>query len=187
MNKLKKNNKAPLLYNIMLCASFQIHWWIQTGVTVRKTLDSGQNVCATFWSHQWTQTSGTVQKHWILVKIGNFFVLCDLQICQMILKEIERIFYDASRLMNHFIAISEFKLEFKIEDFLVSWDLQIWQMRLKNNRTPPFCYFRLCASFRSHWWIQAGVTVRKHPIWVKKMMIFLAVWPWNLTDDLEKQ
>ena len=31
-----KNNKARLLYYIKLCVSFQIHQWIQTGVTVRK-------------------------------------------------------------------------------------------------------------------------------------------------------
>ena len=31
-----KKNRAPLLYYIKLCASFQIHQWIQTGVTVRK-------------------------------------------------------------------------------------------------------------------------------------------------------
>ena len=29
-------------------------------------------------------------------------------------------------------------------------------------------------------------TVRKRPIWVK-IVDFLAVWPWNLTNDLEKQ
>ena len=40
--------------------------------------------------------------------------------------------------------------------------------------------------FHSHQWIQAGVIVRKHPILVKSDD-FLAVWPWNLTDDLEKQ
>ena len=31
-----KNNKAPLLYYIKLCVSFQIHWWIQTEVSLRK-------------------------------------------------------------------------------------------------------------------------------------------------------
>ena len=119
-------------------------------------------------------------------------------------------------------------------------DLEIWRMTLKNNRAPLLCYFKLYASFRSHWWIQAGVTVRKRPIWVKiddffslvtlqfdvwpwktighlfyatssfvhhfvaigdfklelqsgnaqsgsNSAIFKAVWPWNLTDDLEKQ
>ena len=31
-----KNNRALLLYYVKLCASFQIHWWIQTGFTVQK-------------------------------------------------------------------------------------------------------------------------------------------------------
>ena len=33
-----KNNRAPLLSNIKLYASFHHHMWIQTGVTVRKRL-----------------------------------------------------------------------------------------------------------------------------------------------------
>ena len=49
----------------------------------------------------------------------------------------------------------------------VPCDLEIWWMTLKNNRAPLQCYFKLCASFRSHWWFQTGVTVRKRPIWVK--------------------
>ena len=58
-------------------------------------------------------------------------------------------------------------------------------MTFKNNRTPLLWYFKLCAAFRSHWWIQTGVTVRKRPIWVK-CYAFRAVWPWNLTDDLQQ-
>ena len=46
-------------------------------------------------------------------------------------------------------------------------------MTLWNNRAPLLCYFKLCASFRSHWWIQTWVTVRKHPILVK-LVIFLS-------------
>ena len=53
-----KSNRAPLLYYVNLCASFQIHRWIQTGVTVRKL--SGQN--------------------------RHFFVPCDLEIWWMTLK-----------------------------------------------------------------------------------------------------
>ena len=124
--------------------------------------------------------------------------------------------------------------------FLEPCDLEIWRMTLKNNRAPLLCYFKLYASFRSHRWIQTGVTVRKRPIWVKiddffsrvtlqfdvwpwktighlfyatlsfmhhfvaigdfklelqsgnaqfrsNSTIFIVVWPWNLTDDLEKQ
>ena len=46
-------------------------------------------------------------------------------------------------------------------------DLEILRMTLKNNRACLLCYFKLCASFRTHWWIRTGVTVRKRPIWVK--------------------
>ena len=91
-----KNNRAPLLYYIKLCALFQIHQWIQTGFTVRK--------------------------HSVRVKIDVF--------CPM-------------------------------------WPRNLTDMALKNNKTPLPSYFKLCASFRSHWWIQTGVTVLKSPIWVK--------------------
>ena len=68
----------------------------------------------------------------------------------------------------------------------VPCDLEIWWMTLENNRASRLCCFKLCVTFHSHRWIQSGVTVRKRPIWVK-FAIFRAVWPWNLTDDLEKQ
>ena len=51
--------------------------------------------------------------------------------------------------------------------FLEPRDLEIWQMTLQNNTAPLLCYFKLCASFGSHWWIQTWVTVQKRPIWVK--------------------
>ena len=123
--------------------------------------------------------------------------------------------------------------------FLEPCDLEIWRMTLQNNRAPLLCYFKLCASFHTHWWFQISVTVRKRSIRVKiddflsrvtlkfdgwpsktighlfydtsssvqhfmaigefklelqsgnaqsgsNSTIFSAVWPWNLTDDLEK-
>ena len=51
--------------------------------------------------------------------------------------------------------------------YVTPYDLEIWWMTLESNRAPLQCYFKLCAAFRSHWWIQTGVTVRKRPIWVK--------------------
>ena len=51
--------------------------------------------------------------------------------------------------------------------FFSPCDLDIWWMTPKNNRAPLLCYFKVFASFRSHWWIQTGVTVRKRLIWVK--------------------
>ena len=49
----------------------------------------------------------------------------------------------------------------------VPCDLKIWWMTLENNRASLLCCYKLCATFHSHWWIQTGVTVRKHPIRVK--------------------
>ena len=110
-----ENNRAPLLYYIKLCASFQIHRWIQIGITVRKR---------SIW-----------------VKIGNFLSRVTLKFDRWHRKTIEHLFYVASSFVYHFTAISEFKLE------LQSGNAQFWL----------------------------------------KSMIFLAVWPWNLKDDLQKQ
>ena len=54
-----KNNRAPLLGNIKLYASFHHHMWIQTGVTVRKRLSwVVTSVTLTFdlwpWPFAWT-------------------------------------------------------------------------------------------------------------------------------------
>ena len=164
-----KNNRASLLCYFKLCVSFRTHWWIQIGSYSPETPNLGQ-----------------------------------------------------------------------IRRFLEPCDLEIWRMTLKNNRAPLLCYFKLCAAFHTHWWIQTGVTVWKRPIWVKyddffsrvtlkfhgwpsktighlfyatssfvqyfiaigefklelqsgnaqsgsNLSIFSAVWPWNLTDDLQKQ
>ena len=41
------------------------------------------------------------------------------------------------------------------------WDLEIWQMTLKNNRAPLLSNIKLCASFHHYMSIQTVVTVRK--------------------------
>ena len=51
--------------------------------------------------------------------------------------------------------------------FFAQCDLEIWWMTLKSNRAPFLCYFKLCASFHNHQWIQTRVRVQKRPIWVK--------------------
>ena len=93
-------------------------------------------------------------------------------------KIVGHLFCTTSSFVHHFKSISEFKLELqsgKSETpnlgqnrwFYLTCDLEIWRMTLKNKRVPLLCYFKLCASFRSHWWIQTGVTVQERPIWVK--------------------
>ena len=90
-------------------------------------------------------------------------------------KTIGHLSFAVSNFVQHFIAIGEFKLELesgnpqsrsKSTIVLAVWP---WNLTddLQNNRAPLLCYFRLCAAFRSHWWIQTGFTVPKRPIWVK--------------------
>ena len=110
-----KNNRAPLLYYVNLCASFQFHRWIKTGVTTGKRP--------------------------IRVKIGNFFSPVTLKFNGCHWKTIGHLFYTTLSFVYHFKAIGEFKLELQSGN----------------------------AQFRS------------------KFAIFCSVWPWNLTDDLEKQ
>ena len=80
-----ENNRAPLLYYMKLCASFQSHRWIQTGVIVWK-----RSIC---------------------VKIDNFLSRVTLKFDGWPWKTTGHLFYDASSFVHHFIAISEFKLE----------------------------------------------------------------------------
>ena len=80
-----QHKRAPLLYHIKLRASFRIHRWIQTEVTVRQRS--------------------------IQVKIDNFFSCVTLKFDGWPWKTIGHLFYVASSLVHHFIAISEFKLE----------------------------------------------------------------------------
>ena len=79
-----QNNRAPLLYYIKLCASFQIHRWIQIGITVGKR---------SIW-----------------VKIDNFLSRVTLKFDRWHRKTIEHLLYVASSFVYHFTAISELKL-----------------------------------------------------------------------------
>ena len=81
------------------------------------------------------------------------------------------IHYDTNKAnLRDLIAATGLVILLKLDSnprFFSLCDLEIWWMTPKNNRTPLLCYFRLFASFRSHWWIQTGVAVWKRLIWVK--------------------
>ena len=63
-------------------------------------------------------------------------------------------------------------------------------MTLKNKRAPLLYFIKLCASFHSHQWMLTGVTVRKHPIWVKiddfssLATLKFGRWPWKTIGHL---
>ena len=80
-----ENNRVTLLYYIKFCASFQIHRWIQIGVTVRKR---------SIW-----------------VKIDNFLSRVTYKFYGWPSKPIGHHFYATSSFVYYFVAIGEFKLE----------------------------------------------------------------------------
>ena len=111
---------------------------------------------------------------------------------------IGHLFYVTSTFVHHFVAIGEFKLKLqsgkcsiwvKIEIFR---DGLLWNLmdKLENNRTHLLCYVKLCTSFRSHRWIQTGVTVRKLLIRMKIGNVLSLVtwkfdgWFWKTTGYL---
>ena len=60
------------------------------------------------------------------------------------------------------------QIGFKSTIFQPVWPCNLVNdLEKKNNRTPPQCYVKFCASFQINWWIQTGVTVRKCSIQVK--------------------
>ena len=151
------NKRAPLLCYFKLCASFHSHLWINKANL--RDLTAG---------------TGLV----ILLKLDSnrrFFARVTLKFDGWSRKIIRHVFYTTSSFVYHFRSISEFKLELQSGNaqsgsnsmiFLAVWPCN-FMYDLENNRAPFLCYFKLCASFRSHWWIQTGVTVWERPIWVK--------------------
>ena len=134
-----KNNRAPLWYNVKLCASFQIHLWIQTRVTVWKwsicvkisnffvpcdleiwwmTSKNHRAIflcyiklCASFQSHRWFKTGVTVRKCSIRVIIGDFLSRVTLKFNGWPWKIIGHLFYVVLSFVHHIIDIRWFKIK----------------------------------------------------------------------------
>ena len=135
--------------------------------------DSSSLVHHFFHSHWWIQTGVTVRKRPIGVKIDDFVSRVTLQFGVWPWQTISHHFYTTSSFVHHFIANGEFKLKSQSRNAqfgsISTIFRAVWPSNLTydlDNRAPLLWYLKLCASFHSHWWIKTGVTVRKHPIWV---------------------
>ena len=88
------------------------------------------------------------------------------------------------------IGNAQFRMTYQNWWFLSRVTLKFDRWPLKSNRAPLLCYFKLWASFRSHLWIQTGVTVRKHPSQIKISDFLSHVtfkfdgWPWKRIGQL---
>ena len=164
-----KNNRAPLLCYFKLYASFRSHWWTQTWVTVRKRP--------------------------IRVKIDDFFRRVTLQFDVWPWKTIGHLFYSTSSFVHHFEAIGEFKLELQSGNAQFGSNSTIFYSRvtLKFEGWPwkTIGHLSYATSSFVHHFVAIGVLELElesgKAQFGSNSTIFRAVWPWNLTDDLEKQ
>ena len=130
-----KNNRAPLLYYVKHCASFQSRLLILIGVTVRK--------------------------RWIPVKIDDFCPVWP----RNLMDDLENPYGTSSILPQALCIISKpsvyTNLSYSPETpnmrqnlrFFVLCGIEICWTTLKNNRAPLLCCFKLGASHHSHQWI----------------------------------
>ena len=160
--------RAPLLGYVKLCALFQSHQPIQTGVTVWK--------CS------------------IQVKIGDFLSHVTLKFDGRPWKTIGRyLFYATSSLVHHFVTIGQFKLELHSGNTQFRWKsvifCSVWPWNLTHYLTIGHLPYAT-SSFVHHF-----VTIGEFKLesqsgndqFGSKTTIFSRVWPQNLTGDFEKQ
>ena len=162
-------NRAPLLYHIKLCAPFQIHRWFHTWVTVRKRL--------------------------IRVKIGGILshvtLKCDgwpWQKNRTPLLYYIKLYasFQSHGWIQTVVTVRKRSIRVKIGIFLsrvtVKYDGGPWKTigHLSNAVSSLVHYFIAIGEFKLE--IQSGNAQFR-----SNLTIFLALWPWNLMDDLEKQ
>ena len=163
-----ENNREHLLYYIKHFASFQIHWWIQTEIRVRKR---------SIW-----------------VKIGDFLSHVTLKFDRWPWKTIGHLFYTTSSIVHHFKAMGEFKLEVKSGNpqFGSKSAIFLSHVTLKFDGWPWKTIghlFYTTSSFLRHFKAIGEFKLElqsRNAQFGSKSAIFCPVWPWNLTDDLEK-
>ena len=158
-----ENNRATLLYYIKLCASFQIHGWSETWVTIWK--------CS------------------IRVKIGDFLSSVTLKFDEWLWKTLGHLFYTTLSFVHHSKAMGEVKLELesgnaqfgsKSATFCPVWPWYLTDDLENEKGTSPMLLQALCIiSNHFYMWIQTGVTVRKRLSRVMtSVTLTFYLWPW---------
>ena len=164
-----ENNRAPLLCYFNLFASFRTHWWIQTLVTVRKRS--------------------------IRVKINDILSRVTLKFDGWPSKTIGHLLHATSSFVHHFIPIGEFKLELQSGDGQFGSNSTIFRAVRPCNLTDDLAK-TIGHFFYATWsFVQHLIAIGEFKLELQSgnaqsgsnSTIFRAVWPWNSTDDLEKQ
>ena len=207
-----ENNRASFLCCSELCVTFHSHRWIQTWVTVRKhpiwvkiwrmTLKNNRapllcyfKLYASFRSHRWIQAGVTVRKRLIWVKIDDFFSRVTFQLHIWPWKTIRHLLNGTSSFVHHFVAIGDFKLELQSGNAQFGSNLTIfralWPCNLTYDLEKTIGHLFYSTSSFVHHFVNIGVLKLElqtgNAQFGPNSTIFRAVWPWNVTDDLQKQ
>ena len=166
---MTSKNKALLLYYIKLCASFQIHLWSPTWVTVQK--------CS------------------IRVKIDDFFFGMTLKFVGWPWITSGHLIYTTLSFVQHFKPTGILKLELQSGNLQFGSKLAIFckGMTLKIDGWPWKTIghlFYTTSSFVHDFKSIDEVKLELesgNPQFGSKLEIFCPAWPWKLTDDIEKQ
>ena len=212
-----KNDRAFLLYYFKLCASFQIHRWIQTGVTVWKhsvPVEIGDILCRVtlkFDGWPWKTigqlfyTTSRFVHHFKPIgeeklelqfwnaQFGSKLVifLSRMQFDGWPWKTIRQLFYTTFSFVHHFKSIGEFKLELQSRNVQFGSKLAIL-CPLKFDDWPwkSIGHLSYAASRFVHHFIALGelkLELQSENAQFGSKSRIIAVWPWNLTDDLQKK
>ena len=165
-----KNYRAPLLDNIKLCASSYTPRWIQTGVTVRKC--SIRVKIGDLLSCVTSKFDG-----WPWKTIGHLFYVASIKLCAS---------FHSHRWIQTKVTVRKRSIRVQIGDLLSRVTLKFdgWPWETIGH------LFYVASSFMHHFIVIGEFKLKLqsgNAQFGSKSTIFLAVWPWNLTDDLEKQ
>ena len=156
-----KNNRAPLLSNIKLYVSFHHHMWIQTGVTVRKRL-SWVVTSVTLTFDLWPWPLAWTLPWSLVITPENFMMIRWWEHSQK--------------------GVTDGQTDGRTENTIhrAAWSQLKTKGHLYYATSSSMHHFTAIGEFKLE--LQSG-----NAQFGSKSTIFLAVWPCNLTYDLEKQ
>ena len=144
---ISKNNRAPLLYFIKLCTSFQTHWWIQTGVTVQKC-----SIWVKLGNILSCDRPCVLEIWWMTLKNNRAPLLCHLKLCKS---------FQSHRWIQTGVTVRKRSIRLKISDICPLWPWNLMDDLEKTIghlffATPRFehnfkaiCWFKLKSQFGS--------------------------------------
>ena len=150
-------------------------WWFNQANLRELIAATGQVILLKLNSNNWFFSPYDLEIRWMTSKNSKAPLLCCFTLCKS---------FRSHQLIQTGVTVWKCPIPVKIGHFSASVTLKFdgWP---RKNRSPLLCYFKLCASFRSHQSIRTGVTVHKSPIWVKMGKVLSRVtlkfdgWPWK--------